>query len=121
LADLCQKWKTGLENPANVTAFGWNQTEVNEVLGKITAFLTARTAYEETDSTKNRMAKDAIKTAMRDFANGSIRFNKNMTPEDKQVYGIHPRDTTHTGDTEPTSYPEVEPDTSVLRQVTIHF
>jgi hypothetical protein len=125
LADLCQKWKAGLENAANVTAFGWKQAEVTEVLGKVTAFLTARAAYEETDSTKNRMAKDeakdAAKTAMRDFANGSIRFNKQMTPEDKQVYGIHPRDATQTGGSEPESYPEAEPDTSVLRQVTIHF
>jgi hypothetical protein len=30
LTDLCQKWKTRLENPANVTAFGWNQTEISE-------------------------------------------------------------------------------------------
>jgi hypothetical protein len=125
LADLCQKWKAGLENAANVTAFGWKQAEATEVLGKVTAFLTARAAYEETDSTKNRMAKDeakdSAKTAMRDFANGSIRFNKQMTPEDKQVYGIRPRDATQTGGSEPKSYPEAEPDTSVLRQVTIHF
>jgi hypothetical protein len=49
---------------------------VNEVLGKITAFLTARVAYEKTDSTKNRMAKDAAKTAMREFANGSLSTSR---------------------------------------------
>jgi hypothetical protein len=58
LADLCQKWKAGLNNPANVTNFGWKQAEVTETLIKVTAFLTARTAYEEIDSTANRMAKD---------------------------------------------------------------
>jgi hypothetical protein len=125
LADLCQKWKTGLENPANITNFGWNQAEVTETLAKITAFLTARTAYEEVDSTANRMAKDeakeAAKSAMRDFANSSIRYNKQMKDEDKLVYGIRPVDRTPTTAGVPESYPEAEPDTSIIRQVTINF
>jgi hypothetical protein len=28
LAAFARKWKAGLENPANVTAFGWKQVEV---------------------------------------------------------------------------------------------
>ena len=47
LAGLCQKWKTGLENPANVTAFGWNQAAVTAVLGAADAFLTARAGFPE--------------------------------------------------------------------------
>jgi hypothetical protein len=125
LADLCQKWKAGLENPSVITNFRWNQEEVTEVLAKTAAFLTARTAYREVDSSANRIAKNAArklaKSAMRDFANGSIRCNKNMKKEDKLVYGIHPvhRTPAHTGKLE--SYPEADPDTSVIRQVTIHF
>ena len=125
LADVCQKWKTGLENPANTTNFGWKTAEVAETLAKVIAFLPARTAYEEVDSTANRMAKDEakdeVKSAMRDFANTSIRFNKQMNDEDKLVYGIRPPDRTATPAREPESYPEAEPDTSVLRQVTINF
>jgi hypothetical protein len=125
LADLCQKWKTGLENPANVTAFDWKQAEVTEVLAALDAFLAARTAYEETDSTKNRVikdeAKDAVKDAMRDFANTSIRYNKQMKDEDKLFYGIRTADHTPTPVTEPETYPEAEADTSVIRQVAIHF
>jgi hypothetical protein len=125
LADLCQKWKAGLENPANITNFGWNQTEVTETLTKVTVFLMARAAYEEVDSTVNRMAKDeakeAAKSAMRDFANSSIRYNKQMKDEDKLVYGIHPVDRTPTTAGAPESYPEAEPDTSIIRQVTINF
>jgi hypothetical protein len=41
IADLCQKWKTGLSDAANITAFGWNQTEVTATLGAVDAFLTA--------------------------------------------------------------------------------
>jgi hypothetical protein len=123
LADLCQKWKTGLENPANTTKFGWRQAEVTEALAAVTAFSTARAAYGEVDSTVNRMAKDeakyAAKSAMRDFANSNIRFNKQMTDEDKLAYGVRQGDKTATPAGEPESYPEAEPDTSVIRQVTI--
>jgi hypothetical protein len=125
LADLCQKWKTGLENQANVTAFGWKQAEVDGALAKIDAFLTARAAYEDNDSSKNRLVKDEAKEdakqAMRDFANSSIRFNKLMRPEDKLVYGIRPADHTATPAGNPETYPEAEPDTSIIRQVTIRF
>jgi hypothetical protein len=74
-------WKAGLSVAANVTAFGWNQAEVTEALDAVDAFLTARAAYEADDSTKNRMAKDEAKAAMRDFANTSIRFNRLMRDE----------------------------------------
>jgi hypothetical protein len=30
-ADLCQKWKTGLEDPAKAAAFGWNQADLTPV------------------------------------------------------------------------------------------
>jgi hypothetical protein len=123
--DFCQKWKAGLSDAASVTAFGWKQAEVTAVLGAVDAFLTARAAYEADDSTKNRIAKDeakdTAKTVIRDFANTSIRFNKLMRDEDKAQYGIHPADTTHTPGAEPATFPEAEPDTSVIRQITIHF
>ncbi|MDR2632113.1 MAG: hypothetical protein LBC51_00630 [Treponema sp.] len=122
---LCRKWKTGLGNPANVTAFDWKQPEVDEASGKIGDFLDAYTAYEENNSTKNRLAKDAAKTEakkiMRDFANTSIRYNKLMKIEDKLVYGIRPADSSSTPAGEPKTYPEAEADTSVIRQVTIRF
>ncbi|MDR0550915.1 MAG: hypothetical protein LBG72_02725 [Spirochaetaceae bacterium] len=125
LVDLCQKWKAGLENQANTTAFGWKAAEAADALAKVTAFLTARAAYEDVDSTANRMAKDeakdAARAAMRDFANSDIRYNKQMNDEAKLVYGIHPVDRTPTTGGAPESYPEAEADTSVMRQVAIHF
>ncbi|MDR2418855.1 MAG: hypothetical protein LBD79_07350 [Treponema sp.] len=125
LVDLCLKWKAGLEKPANVSAFEWKQAEVDGTSAKINSFLTARTTYEDTNSTKNRLAKDEAKdeakSAMRDFANTSIRYNKLMQPEDKLVYGIHPTDHTSTSVGAPETYPEAEADTSIIRQITIHF
>jgi hypothetical protein len=95
---LAEKWKAGLSDTAKITAFCWDAAECTEVVSKITAFLTARTAYETDNFTGNRIAKDEAKgemvDAMREFANTSIRFNKKMHDEDNLVYGIHPADTT---------------------------
>jgi hypothetical protein len=122
---LCMKWKEGLENVANITAFGWLQTEIDKVLPKIIAFLTAQAAYEENNSSRNRLAKDdardEAKRAMREFANTSIRYNPLMTPADRLVYGIRPADTSSTPVGEPESYPEAAADTSIIRQVTINY
>jgi hypothetical protein len=110
LVDLAGKWKLALEDSAKVTAFGWVGAEVTEVLGKITAFLTARAAYEADDSSAKRLAKDESKEeavdAMRDFANSSIRFNKRMDDPAKLVFGIHPKDTTPTAHAPPVSQPD---------------
>jgi hypothetical protein len=125
LADLCQHWKTGLENTANTANFGWKAPEVTAAITKITAFLTAREAYEAVDSTVNRLAKDEAKVGaraeMRDFANSNIRFNRQMKDEDKLVYGIRRPDRTSTPAGAPETYPEAEADTSVIRQITLHF
>jgi hypothetical protein len=89
-----------LEDSVKVTAYGWDQAEVTGILGKVTAFLTARTAYEADNSTAKRLVKDEAKEeavdTMRDFANSSIRFNKKMDDPAKLVFGIHPKDTTPT-------------------------
>jgi hypothetical protein len=112
LVDLAERWEAGLSDAAKQAAFGWDSTECAEVVGKITVFLTARTAYETDNSTAKRIAKDEAKgemvDAMRDFANSSIRFNKKMLDEDKLVYGIHPADTTPTYHGTPTSQPDTE-------------
>jgi hypothetical protein len=125
LAELCAKWKTGLGNPKNAAAFGWKQAEVDGALVKVDGFLTARAAYEDDDSSKNRMekdeAKEGAKQAMRNFANSSIRYNSLMGAADRLVYGIRPADHTATPAGKPESYPEAEPDTSVIRRVTIRF
>jgi hypothetical protein len=112
LVDLAEKWKAGLSDAAQITAFGWDSAECARVVGKITVFLTARTTYETDNSTGNRIAKDEAKgemvDAMRDFANASIRFNKKMSESDKQVYGIYPADTTPTHHGTPASQPGTE-------------
>ena len=124
-AELCRKWKIGLGKPENGSAFGWKQGEVDGVLGKTNTFLTALEAYKDNNSSKNRLVKDdakeEVKRTMRDFANSSIRYNSTMRPEDKLAYGIRPADRTSTPAGKPETYPEAEVDTSIIRQLTIHF
>jgi hypothetical protein len=112
LVDLCQKWAAVLADSAKKTAYGWDGTECAEVLGKITAFLTARSDYEADNSTAKRLVKDEAKgeavDAMRDFANSSIRFNKKMDDAAKLFMGIHPKDTTQTAHGVPASQPDTE-------------
>lgn len=61
LIDLCGKWTVILGDAVKITAYGWDQTQCTEVLGKINGFLTARTAYEADDSSAKRLAKDEVK------------------------------------------------------------
>ncbi|MDR2516695.1 MAG: hypothetical protein LBC88_04855, partial [Spirochaetaceae bacterium] len=61
LVDLSQKWAAALADTAKIAAFGWDPAECTAVLGKINAFLTARTAYEADNSTAKRLAKDEAK------------------------------------------------------------
>jgi hypothetical protein len=118
------RWVAGLGNPAMVIAFGWMQAYVTGALTAIEAFLTARDAYLEDDSSKNRLAKDkardAAKDAMKDFANTSIRYNKLMTAEQKWEYGIHtPR---HGGPVSvPTTIPYLIIDRGTIRRIIIYY
>ena len=120
LADLDENWKKELEDQTKVSAFGWKSDEVNLVLGKINGFFTARAAYKADDSTTNRLVKNEAKEeaidAMRDFANSSIRFNKNMNDAQRLVFGIRPKDTTQSAHPVPTSQPE-----TVVENTVNHF
>jgi hypothetical protein len=115
LVDLCQKWAAALGEGAKITAYGWNPAECTAVLNQVNAFLVARGAYEDEDTSANRLAKDEAKgeavDAMRGFANASIRFNSRMDDTAKLALGIHPKDTTPTPHGRPTNQPEtvVEP------------
>jgi hypothetical protein len=120
LADLCQKWKAGLGNPADITAFGWEQAECAAVLAAVNGFLDARAAYEADDSSAKHLVKEEAKEdavdALRDFANTSIRYNKKMNDAQKLVYGIHPRDAAQTHHGPPASQPD-----TVVENTANHF
>jgi hypothetical protein len=100
LADLIEVWILILSDAAKVAAFGWIQADVADVLDKLNAFLTARAAYVADDSSSRLHAKnagrDAVKSAMRDFANSSVRYNKRVDDETKERLLNGKRDATRT-------------------------
>jgi hypothetical protein len=114
LVDLAARWDAWLSETAKKTAFGWDSTVCTQLINKLGDFLAARNEYETDKTAEKRMDKDEAKEhavdAMRDFANGSIRFNKKMSDSDWLYMGVHPKDTTHTTHPAPTS----KPDTDVL-------
>jgi hypothetical protein len=118
--DLCEKWKSETDDPLKVAAYGWDQTEVTTVSGKIKGFLDARGAYEADDSSAKRLAKDGAReeseAAMRDFANTSIRFNKKMDDAAKARLGVFPKDTTPTRHPAPSVRPDI-----VVENTSNHF
>jgi hypothetical protein len=118
-------WKTELETPGNIAKYGWDPAEAAGVVEKIDGFIAARAAHQADNSSPKRVAKDeaeeAARDAMRDFANSSIRYNKKMSPEERRYYGIRPRDRILTRARTPESFPTGKADTSVLRNLRIHF
>jgi hypothetical protein len=112
LVDLLAIWDETLNDSAKVTAYGWTSTECAKVKSKIGEFTAARAEYLADKSPTKRLAKDnakeAIKAAMRYFADRFIRFNDKMTEEEKLAMGIHPKDTTHTPKPDPTDLVEFE-------------
>jgi hypothetical protein len=120
LLDLMARWDLFLSDAAKVALFGWLAEACARVLLAIGRFMAAREEYEASKTPENRLLKDEKKEeaidAMRDFANGSIRFNKKMDDASKLHLGIRPTDTTHTTHPAPSS----QPDTDVL-PTTNHF
>jgi hypothetical protein len=125
LAAFAQVWKAGLSSRPTVEAFGWKTEDVEPAYSRVNAFLTAWDAFLADDSTGKRLIKNetkkAMKEVMQEFANTSIRYNKLMTDEDKLRYGIHPADRKPTPNPPPATFPEAEADSSIIRQITIHF
>ena len=116
LVDLAERQESILSDGEKQAAYGWDATDCAVITEKIAAFLTARNTYETVNSTENRIAKDNVKkellVMMRDFANSSIRYNKNMTYMYKLPLGILPADHVPTPHQPPTSQPDIVVDTT---------
>ena len=62
-----------MENPAQVTAFGWEQADVTAVQAAVNAFLAAWTAYKEDNSTAKRIeSREAAKLKAAGKAGGKF-------------------------------------------------
>jgi hypothetical protein len=92
LIEMMNIWYIWLSDTKKIAAFEWKSAECSNVILKIMNFLAARKDHHAVNSSVNRLLKDeakvAAKTAMRNFANSSIRYNSNMAETDRLTLGI---------------------------------
>jgi hypothetical protein len=111
LVALCLKWRTVLASASSVETFHWIAVLCEGVRKKIETFLNAVDAYSVSDTSANRSVKNAAKkeliSAMREFANSSVRYNPFVTEAVRLEMGLHTPDTVPTPQPRPISAPNV--------------
>jgi hypothetical protein len=100
---------------------------------RVTALKTEINAYDEAcekadasnagsvDRLDRKEKADNIIKSSRHFVNTFLRYNEALTDDDRKQLGLTIPDETSTPDSDPSEYPEIEPDTSVLRRITCRF
>jgi hypothetical protein len=109
-------------------------TNFNIPAGTLTPIQTQLTAYETAFEaaqnpnrgkvdvlTKNEEARDALKSSLRTFVKAYLAFNPAVTDADKESMGLPLHDSSRTPTPPPSTIPEAEIDSSIIRQLTIHF
>ncbi|MDR2926740.1 MAG: hypothetical protein LBV41_00830 [Cytophagaceae bacterium] len=108
--DVCRKWLEVGKKTNVSTLYGWDGEKFQDVVKKIMIFLGAREAFVNVDSSINRKAKQAAQkeaaSAMRVFANTSVRYNPLMDEIARSEMGIRTKDSTLTSAPRPTIRPE---------------
>jgi hypothetical protein len=66
-------------------------------------------------------ARNVLKASLRTFVKAYLAFNPAVTDADKESMGLPLHDNTRTPTPPPSTIPEAEIDSSIIRQLTIHF
>jgi hypothetical protein len=112
---------------ANLARFGIPTAKVDPLQTKVNEFQTAQTVAEHPNAGKadrlNRKEKAAaVSKAVRVFVNAFLRFNENVTDEDRVKLGITVPDTTPTAQHEPSTMPLVTLiDSSIIMRIILHY
>jgi hypothetical protein len=107
--------RLGLD-PARITAL---QTEINAYRAACT--LADAPNAGKADRLDRKEKAETISKDVRHYVNVSLRYNENLTDEDRVRLGLTVPDTTPTSGGEINEYPEIETDTSILRRVGCKF
>ncbi|MDR1331472.1 MAG: hypothetical protein LBK07_05145 [Tannerella sp.] len=73
------------------------------------------------DFLDRRQKADSLSEAIRQYVNTFLRYNEKITDNDRMSLGLTIPDTTPTHEDDPEEFPEIDPDTSVLRRVSCRF
>jgi hypothetical protein len=111
---------------AHLTAFNVEQAALTPIQTLLTAYQTAYNQAEDpnrgkVDVLEKNEARDALKAALRTFIKAYLTYNPAVTDADKESMGLPLHDNTRTSVPPPSTIPEIELDSSIIRQVTVHF
>jgi hypothetical protein len=73
------------------------------------------------DVLQKNESRDALKSVIRSYAKAYLMFNPLITDSEKESMGLHLHLSKSSTIPPPSTYPEAEIDSSILRQLTIHF
>jgi hypothetical protein len=98
--EVIKVWAAWLSDTEKQAAFGWDAAGCTALAAVLNAFLAAQADYEADKTSEKKLTRDeawdAADTAMRDFANASVRYNRKMTDAQKAHLGIRIKDSTPT-------------------------
>jgi hypothetical protein len=87
-----------------------------------TAFNTAQNPNRgKVDILNKNEARDALKSSIRAFVKAYLAYNPAVSDADKENMGLPLHDSTRTPAPVPTTIPELELDSSTIRQISVHF
>jgi hypothetical protein len=116
-----------------ITYAGARTAAFNVPAGAITPLQTQLTEYEaafnaaqnpnrgRVDILRKKETREALKTSVRIFVKAYISYNPDVSDADKESMGLPLHDGVRTPALPPATMPELETDSSVIRQITIHF
>jgi hypothetical protein len=111
----------------NLARFGIPASKVEPLQLKVEAFRTAQAKAEhpnagKADRLERREKADAVSKTVRGFVNANLRYNENVTDEDRVNLGLTIPDTTSTSPHEPGTMPLVtQLNSSVIMRISLHY
>jgi hypothetical protein len=112
--------------PPKLTAFNIPAGTITPIQGQLTAYETAFNATQnpnrgKVDVLNKNEAKETLTQSLRAFIKGFLTYNPAVSDADKENMGLPLHDGTRTPAPAPTTIPELELDSSVIRQISVHF
>jgi hypothetical protein len=113
---------TYLDESQIISRLGLDPARVTALRTEIETYRNACTRADSpnagrADRLDRREKADAVSKSVRHYVNVALRYNENLTDEDRVHLGLTVPDTTATPEGETDEYPEIETDTSILRRV----
>ncbi|GHT70624.1 hypothetical protein FACS1894110_22430 [Spirochaetia bacterium] len=111
---------------AHLTAFKVETAALTPIQTLLTAYQTAYDKAEDpnrgkVDVLEKNETRDALKAALRTFIKAYLIYNPDVTDADRENMGLPLHDGTRTPVPPPSTIPEIELDSSIIRQVSVHF